>query len=138
MLRGSHSLKAGFRLVRDRVDQNGRSYYTGNITFNTSGNINTTGNALADALTGNFRTYTEASADPVGFFRFTQPMAFVQDSWKVNRKLSLEFGIRYEYLQPMYTQGNNMANFGPSLYDAAQAVTMATSGTVDSRLRQPI
>jgi hypothetical protein len=128
--RGSHSLRAGFWLVRDRVDQNGRSYYTGNLTFNANGNINTTGNALADALMGNFRTYVEASADPVGFFRFTQPMAFVQDSWKVSRKLSLEFGIRYEYLQPMYTQGNNMANFDQSRFNPAQAVSMTTSGTV--------
>jgi hypothetical protein len=128
--RGFHSLKAGFLLVRDRVDQNGRSFYTGDLTFNANGNINTTGNALADALMGNFRTYTEASADPVGFFRFTQPMAFVQDSWKVNHKLSLELGIRYEYLQPMYTQGNNMVNFDQSRFNPAQAVTMTTSGTV--------
>jgi hypothetical protein len=130
VLLGSHTLKAGVTVVRDRVDQNGRPAYTGNITFNTSGNPNTTGNALADALIGNFRTYTEASADPVGFFRFTQPMAFVQDSWKVSRKLSVELGLRYEYVQPMYTQGNNMANFVPALFNRAQAVTMTTSGTI--------
>jgi hypothetical protein len=127
---GSHTVKAGVNIVRDRVDQNGRPYYTGNISFNTSGNPNTTGNALADALMGNFRSYSEASADPIGFFRFTQPMAFVQDSWKVNRKLSFEFGLRYEYVQPMYTQGNNMANFDPSLYNFSQAVTMTTAGTL--------
>ena len=130
LLIGSHTLKAGVTVVRDRVDQNGRPAYTGNITFNASGNPNTTGNALADALTGNFRTYTEASADPVGFFRFTQPMAFVQDSWKVSRKLSVELGLRYEYVEPMYTQGNNMATFVPALFNRAQAVTMTTSGTV--------
>jgi hypothetical protein len=130
VLLGAHTLKAGLTIVRDRVDQNGRPAYTGNINFNTSGNPNTTGNALADALLGNFRSYTEASADPVGFFRFTQPMAFVQDSWKVNRKLSFELGLRYEYVQPMYTAGNNMANFVPSLYDRSKAVTMTTSGTL--------
>jgi hypothetical protein len=117
-------------VVRDRVDQNGRPYYTGNLSYNASGNTNTTGNALADALLGNFRSYTEASADPVGFFRFTQPMVFVQDSWKATRKLSVELGIRYEYLSPMYTQGNNMANFDQSRYDPAQAVKMTTSGTI--------
>jgi hypothetical protein len=130
ILRGAHTFKAGVTIVRDRVDQNGRPSYTGNLTFNTSGNPNTTGNALADALLGNFRTYTEASADPVGFFRFTQPMAFVQDSWKVSRKLSLDLGVRYEFIQPMYTAGNNMANFVPSLFNRAQAVTMTTSGTI--------
>ena len=44
---------------------------SGDVTFNPSGNPNSTSNALADALLGNFRTYNEASADPVGFFRFT-------------------------------------------------------------------
>jgi hypothetical protein len=127
---GNHILKAGFVYIRDRVDQNGRPPYAGDISFNTSGNPNTTGNALADALLGNFRTYSEASADPVGFFRFSQPEAFVQDSWKVSSKLSLELGVRYQYMQPMYTQANNMANFVPALYDPAQAVTMTTSGTV--------
>src|SRR6266404_6157962 len=47
-----HIVKAGFVMIRDRVDQNGRSSYTGNIAFNSSGNKNTTGNSLADALLG--------------------------------------------------------------------------------------
>ncbi len=130
ILRSAHTIKLGFTIVRDRVDQNGRPSYTGNLSFNTSGNLNTSGNALADALMGNFRTYTEASADPVGFFRFTQPMAFVQDSWKVSRKLSLDLGLRYEWVQPMYVSGNNMANFVPSLFNRSQAVTMTTAGAV--------
>ena len=125
-----HIVKAGFAMIRDRVDQNGRSSYTGNLTFNSSGNTNTTGNSLADALLGNFRTYTEASADPMGFFRFSQPGAFIQDSWRVSHKLSLEFGVRWEWLQPWYTQANNMGNFVPVLYDPSKAVTVTSAGTV--------
>ena len=129
-IRDRHIIKAGFVVIRDRVDQNGRSAYTGTLNFATAGNTNTTGNALADALIGNFRTYGEASADPVGFFRFTQPGAFLQDSWRVNRRLSLDFGVRWEWLQPWYTQANNMANFVPSLYDPAKAVSISSTGTV--------
>ena len=127
---GAHSLKAGVTVVRDRVDQNGRSNYTGTATFNASGNPNTTGNALADALLGNFRSYTEASSDPIGFFRFTQPMVFVQDSWRASRKLNIELGLRYEWVQPLYTQGNNLVNFDQSRYNPAQAVTLTTAGAV--------
>jgi hypothetical protein len=125
-----HIVKAGFVMVRDRVDQNGRPSYTGNLTFNSSGNNNTTGNSLADTLLGNFRTYSEASADPMGFFRFSQPAAFIQDSWRVSRKLSMDFGLRWEWLQPWYTQANNMANFVPALYDPSKAVTVTAAGTV--------
>jgi hypothetical protein len=125
---GNHLLRAGAVVIRDRVDQNGRPDYAGNINFQANGN--TTGNALADALLGNFRSYTEASADPVGFFRFTQPEFFVQDSWKVSPKLSLEIGVRYQYLQPMYTVANNMANFDQSRYNPAQAVQVRLNGTI--------
>jgi hypothetical protein len=129
-IRNKHIIKAGASMIRDRVDQNGRSAYTGSLTFNTSGNSNTTGNAVADMLLGNFRTYSEASSDPMGFFRFSQPGAFIQDSWKVNRKLSLDFGLRWEWLQPWYTQANNMANFVPSMYDPTKAVQITAAGTV--------
>ncbi len=86
--------------------------------------------ALADALLGNLHTYTEASADPLGFFRFWQPGAFIQDSWRATRRLSLEFGLRWEWLQPWTTDANNMANFVPALYNPANAVTVTTTGTV--------
>ncbi|HXA52461.1 MAG TPA: TonB-dependent receptor [Candidatus Acidoferrum sp.] len=129
-IHGSHIVRAGVAIIRDRVDQNGRSAYTGSLNFQTSGNSNTTGNAVADMLMGNFRTYTEASADPMGFFRFWQPGAFVQDSIKVTRTLGLEVGLRWERLSPWSTDANNMANFVPALYNPAQAVTINSAGRV--------
>ncbi len=129
-VKSPHVLKAGFAIIRDRVDQNGRPNYTGNLTFNATGNTNTTGNALADALLGNFRTYSESSSDPMGFFRFWQPGAFVQDSWRVTRRLNFELGLRWELMQPMYTQANNMANFDPSAWDPSKAVTITRTGTL--------
>ncbi len=98
------------------------------MAFNPSGNPNSTSNALADALLGNFRTYNEASADPVGFFRFTSYQAYVSDTWRLRSNLSVEIGLRYEYSTPTYAQGNNLVNFDPSLYDPSQAVTVRTNG----------
>ncbi len=79
---------------------------------------------------GNFASYSEASSDPTGHFRFTQPEAFAQDSWKVFRNLSVEYGIRFQYIQAMYTQGNNMGNFDPSVYAAGDPVSLTTKGTL--------
>jgi len=126
--RSSHSIRTGFALSRNRKDQNGRAAYLGNTAFNPSGNPNSTSNALADALLGNFRTYNEASDDPVGFFRFTSYQGFVSDTWRLRSNLSLELGLRYEYSTPTYAQGNNLVNFDPSLYDPSQAVTVRTNG----------
>src|SRR5215216_2867096 len=130
-VRGNHTFKTGLSVTRNRIDQNARTTYAGRVDFNTGGNTRTSNISFADALLGNFRTYSELALDPLGFFRFTQTEAFVADSWKVNRKLSLELGMRYQFGQPIYTQANNMANFDPSLYDPAQAVTILANGNID-------
>lgn len=129
---GRHTLKFGGLVYRNRIDQNGRTTYAGNLAFNTSGNTRTSNNAFADALLGNFRTYSESALDPLGFFRFTQTEAFVNDSWKVSKKLSLELGVRYQFGTPFYTQANNLSNFDPSRYDPAQAVTILSNGNIDT------
>jgi hypothetical protein len=131
IIRGNHSIKTGALYVRNRKDQNGRSGYTGNLAFNTNSS-RTTGNSFADALLGNFRTYNEADNDPIGFFRFNQFEAYVSDSWKLRRNLSIEIGARYYHFEPTYTQANNMANFDPSRYDPAQAVTILANGNIDT------
>ncbi|WP_213806286.1 carboxypeptidase regulatory-like domain-containing protein [Granulicella sp. dw_53] len=144
-LKGNHNFKFGGVYIRDRVDQNARSNYTGTATFNaapTTSNCraasgNTTCYALADAFLGNFQQYSEASADPVGHFRFNQVEAFAQDSWKATRQLSLEIGLRWQLISPFYTQGNNISNFDASLYNAAQAVTVRPNGTIDPTSGNP-
>lgn len=133
-VKGNHLVKTGVVVIRDRVDQNGRPNYNGTANFNVAGcqtpGFNTTCNALADALLGNFNSYQEASADPIGHFRFTQPEAFVQDTWKATRKLSLEYGVRWQLILPFYTQANNISNFDPRAYDPTKAVTVTPNATV--------
>jgi hypothetical protein len=129
-IRGAHTWKVGGLVVRNRKDQNGRSLYAGQVQFDTAGNPRTTGNAFADALLGNFRRYTEAQYDPMGFFRFWQAEGFVSDNWRVSRNFSVEAGLRYLWHQPIYTQSNNMASFDPSRYDPSRAVTVNRNGTL--------
>ena len=137
-IKGNHAMKFGMAYIRDRVDQNGRSNYTGTVNFTgtaTSSSCraatsNTTCYSVADALLGNFSSYSEASADPVGHFRFNQIEGFAQDSWKAARKLSLEYGVRYQWLQPFYLQGNNATNFDASVYNPANAVGVTPNGTL--------
>ena len=131
-VRGSHTLKSGVSITRNRIDQNARTTYAGNVDFNTGGNTRTTNQAFADALLGNFRTYSEQALDPMGFFRFSQYEAFVADSWKVTPRFSLELGVRWQYGLPIYTQANNLANFDPSRYDPAKAVTILANGNIDT------
>jgi len=128
-IRGDHTVKGGYLGLYNTKDQNGRSTYTGAVAFNTT-RPGSTGNAFADALLGNFRTYSEAQLDPIGYFRYWQHEAFVSDSWHVNAKLSVEAGLRYAWQMPTITLGNNTTSFDPALYDPSRAVTVLTNGTI--------
>ena len=130
IVKGKHSIRTGVMIIRNRKDQNGRSPYTGNIAFNNSGNPNTTGYALADALLGNYATYSEAAYDPMGKYRYTEPSVFIDDAWKVSRKLSIDLGLRYEYMMAMYSTADNLSEFVPSLYNPANAVKLDAKGLV--------
>jgi len=131
-MKNRHTVKAGAIVTRNRKDQNGRLAHTGNVSFSTNGNTNTTGNALADALLGNFRTYSEGGDDPLGFFRFTQFGGYASDTWRVKNNLSIEAGLRYELASPTYTMQNNIANFDPALYDPSAAAVLNRNGTIAS------
>jgi hypothetical protein len=130
-VKGSHALKFGFMYARNRKDQNSRpNSYNGAINFSTSGNPNTTGDPFADALMGNFQTLAQQSADPFGHFRFNDMEAYFDDTWKVSRRFSVEFGLRFIHTGPTYTQGNNMVNFDPNLYSASTAPTSVGANNV--------
>jgi Carboxypeptidase regulatory-like domain len=132
----AHTFKTGVLVARNRKDQNGRpglngASYNGTVVFNSS-NTNTTGDPFADALLGNYQQYTETSSDPIGHFRFTDVEAYVADTWRATRHLSLELGVRYQRPGPTYTQGNNVTSFDPSLYNPTQAVTVTSKNTIDT------
>jgi hypothetical protein len=137
-IKGGHTLKTGVLVARNRKDQNGSAINTGSLAFSTTGNTLTTGKAFADALLGNYRTYSEANNDPVGFFRYTQTDWYIQDNWRIHRRLSLELGLRYQYGTPTYTVANNITNFVPSLYNPVQAVTVNAAGLIVAGSGNPL
>jgi hypothetical protein len=124
--KGRHTFKFGAMYARNRKDQNSRpNSPNGAINFS-DGSANSTGDAFADALIGNFASFSQQSADPIGFFRFNDIEGYASDSWKITHNLSIEYGVRYVHIGPTYTQGNNLANFDPSLF---KGCTTAVSGS---------
>jgi len=139
----SHSIKFGAEFARNRKTQNSRTNYDGTINFSTSAGVvtastpngNTTGDPFADALLGNFNSLGQNSAVTVGQFRFNDFEAYLQDTWKVTRKLSLVLGLRYIYTTPTYAQGNNMTNFNPFAFNPALEPTF--TGSLSSNAINP-
>lgn len=123
---GSHSMKFGALIMRSRKNQDSVPRINGLFAFQTGHSLSS-GNAVADALLGNFYQYEEADIGQQGWFRFTQAEFYAQDNWKVSRRLSLDFGFRYEYIQPWYSALQNMVSFAPQYYNPASAVTLVPS-----------
>ena len=116
---GNHNLKAGILVMRSRKNQDNVPAINGSINFST-GHSNSTGNALADALIGNFNTYTEANTNREGWYRFTQAEPYIQDDWKVSSRLSLNFGLRFQYMQPQYSALQNTVLWLEQFFDRAK------------------
>ena len=60
-----------------------------------------TGDSLADFLLGAPTDYFQAPSAPSNI-RSKQYYGFFQDEWRITKKLSLNFGLRYEYSSPKY------------------------------------
>jgi len=122
------TLKFGALIGRNRADTNGKANFTGAASFTPTASTYTTGNPIADALLGNFQTYSEAPTDTFGQFRLTSYAAYVDDIWRAASKLSLNFGVRFEHLTPWTAAQDNLSDFYPNLYQPNQAVYVNTLG----------
>ena len=67
----------------------------------------------ADFLLG-YQTEMGLAAPTSSNLRTWSVAGYVQDDWKLNRKLSLNLGLRYEFATPIYEANNRQANFDPS------------------------
>ena len=58
-----------------------------------------TQDGFANAYLGNFNTYSEGQR-VVGDFCYTTVEAFLQDNWRVSRRLTLDLGMRFAHDSP--------------------------------------
>ncbi|HEX3879041.1 MAG TPA: carboxypeptidase regulatory-like domain-containing protein [Bryobacteraceae bacterium] len=123
---GNHTLKFGILVMRSRKNQDNVPAINGTFAFSTS-RTPSTGNVLADALLGNFYTYTEAGSFRQGWYRFTQVEPYVQDDWKVSGRLTVNLGLRWAYMQPQYSALNNTSAFLPQYFQTSQEPTLNPS-----------
>jgi hypothetical protein len=128
---GPHTLKAGILVDRFITSGGGdaNNNFPGNFDFATDANNPLdTGYAYANAVLGVFRNYTEATGRPGDRVWFSGTDWFVQDSWKVNRRLTLDYGLRFCWIgYPVYPR-RRVAGFRIDQYDRQKAVRLIRPG----------
>ncbi|MEO8362163.1 MAG: hypothetical protein ABI672_19200, partial [Vicinamibacteria bacterium] len=121
-LMGAHTAKAGVIYQYSLKPQSSFSNANGNVNFsNDSSNPFDTGFPFANAITGVYQSYNQASCYCIGNFTYKNIEAYLQDNWKVNGKLTLDYGVRVSHLSPQADTLNQTANFIPESYDKAKA-----------------
>jgi hypothetical protein len=132
-LEGRHSLKTGYEYqkvfteVQDVNPLYGRDQYNGQFT-RPAGAANSTLYNLADFMFGlraNFALSNILVANLVQDMHFL----YLQDDWRVNDRLTLNLGMRYEYATPWVEEDNILSNYDPE----ARTMILARDGSLEDR-----
>ncbi len=133
-LMGRQSFKAGYEYQHVNVevmDVNplyGLDSYTGNFTKPVSTLANNNLYNLADFMLG-LRSQYALSTFFVATMVQDLHFGYVQDDVRVNDKLTLNLGLRYEYATPMWEANNNLTNFDP----VSKTMITAKDGSIYDR-----
>ena len=139
---GAHQFKFGgswalYKKIQDLFGQTqGGFSFNGTFTAGTAAqcnpNVNTCGDSFADYLLGAPNQYQELAVQDHGYWNNVSWAAYVQDNWRVNRRLTLNLGLRWDGVPHTYEANDRMGNFYPSLYDMNNKATFDSNGSICS------
>jgi outer membrane receptor protein involved in Fe transport len=115
-LRGKHAFKFGGEFARIETDTaayssgRGRIFFTGGQTPQIPDST-----PLEDLFAGNPQRGTLLIGNPARKLTLWSYAGFAQDDWRVTPKLTLNLGLRYEYITPPSEANNLLGNFDPNV-----------------------
>jgi Carboxypeptidase regulatory-like domain/TonB-dependent Receptor Plug Domain len=119
---GSHTLKVGAFWQNSFKPQS--SFANNNGQYNFSDNASNpldTGFGFANASLGIYNQFQQASGYFIGKYRYNNIEWFAQDNWKVNSRLTLDYGMRFYWIQPQFDEDLQTANFLPNRFSSGEA-----------------
>lgn len=136
-VKSNHTMKFGVFYQRNRKDQIAWGNANGQFSFNNCATSlsalncgdTTQGSPFASALLGDFQSFDQSSSRPIGYFRYNQLEFYLQDTWQISSRFTLDYGMRFVWIPPQYDAKNQIALFDPSRYVQTDAVQVdPTSG----------
>jgi hypothetical protein len=122
----AHTVKLGFYTQNTSNYQGGGQQMNGIFnTFQLGGNvwndpflgypIGSPNNPTANFIMGVVPSYSEANKSPNSDMAYQSTAAYLNDNWKVTRRVTVEIGARFEHVSHWYDRtGNGMAVFYPN------------------------
>jgi carboxypeptidase family protein len=118
MVKGKHSLKTGFSFDRQQANGFGQQQIAGSIGFdfrNTSvpgATTQTSGSSFASFLLG---TAFTGNTETIRYLQQVYPYyaMYGQDDWRINSKVTVNYGVRYEFTTPPHSGGDQYTDFDP-------------------------
>jgi len=140
IVRGAHQLAFGGSVSRGLLFSRSNAWAPGVMIFAGLPNLNPflgippgappvlgTGAAITDFLTGKLTQLHQANPNPENltqnYFAF-----YLQDTWKTNRKLTLNYGIRWAPFLPMQFKNGDIYNFSlDSFYKGVRSTVIPSA-----------
>jgi hypothetical protein len=128
-IHGEHSFKVGAAIRFDHYNQVGNQFARGAFTFDgratgsATGAATSGGAAFADFLLGYMRTSEVAVALARTEFRAASQSYYFTDTWRFRDDMTLDLGLRYEYVPPWLDQGGTLMNAYLPYRDTGMPVT---------------
>ncbi len=107
---GKHTVRTGFQFQQMIKTENA-----------VSGGPSFSFNDWGDFLLGNVRTYSQGSRDIIPDLHYINSEAYVQDDWKISRKLTINLGVRWSAFPSPADVRNTLNNFDPQIYSSTKA-----------------
>jgi hypothetical protein len=124
-IKGAHTMKAGLFVEHTTRPAQRSSQFNGNLIFNTDSQAPLNTNVgFANALIGAVTQYSESDGHPSAHGQFINTEFYVQDNWRLRRNFTLDVGVRFYYITPTQSEGDEIAAFNPNTWNASQAPTL--------------